>query len=779
MIFASILSAAQAGCRPPASDDLRRSRPRCLITLAHTGQASNAFTHQDTLLRMLSSIKHLAADATSVTIFAVLSSAQDADAFCNNSGHPSLTDGVQALSLEELLVQHGRGMTLRELQEKSERAQGDIWTSKSCAAAIEAKRIPPTLKKMLGAVEAHARGCDQAWVLDSESQAIRPFAFRDIFDRYFETPRSLIWNHSHHWSATPREWGSGFHSFLKTLKWTGCAAAAFGLTGTVGGQVDISEATLGRVGFELGGYRSTDLWLWSLSHIKGLIARVEAIHGVPFPEAVIKFATGADMFFGVYVDHVLPAAERPMRVVIPDAFSHVPSQLKRTLVAEPDLWMWRKSSANAMRSKAKMLSSRPLGWIAGWRFDRIRSVADRGAAMQLLASAPHITWAVSNFNLYFCNLFCENWKRVLNVSYIAPDGTVDYASNARPRQMLRAAKRMTPSKLVERVGPAPLSSAAASCDSIQVHYRTERPSSTGAVEFCVAFPGVHAASFLSGWHELLVAYAVQRPRSALRHAGLLVDIGANAGLFSVLALGANYSRVISVEPQPVCAKNLYYTKRHNRAALQEAGLEWRILQAGIGHGTFSVFDGTCGMNWQDARPQLRQATAQAISVRNILRQVGPLHAAPFFKVDVDGGEVGIVQMLLQVIEERSTDQLIHLPELYFEISPHFWPAFNQSLEAGFTAFKTLASYYSEIYFFHALATSCEGAGQKVLQYTTAPDKVPERPISARPKLRVLRVLDFAALLRECIAHDVANAHTWGIRGRHPIMGQMNIWFVPT
>ena len=153
------------------------------------------------------------------------------------------------------------------------------------------------------------------------------------------------------------------------------------------------------------------------------------------------------------------------------------------------------------------------------------------------------------------------------------------------------------------------------------------------------------------------------------------------------------------------------------------------------------------MNWQDARPQLRQATAQAISVSNILRKVGPLDAAPFFKVDVDGGEVGIVQMLLQVIEKRSTDQLMHLPELYFEISPHFWPAFNQSLEAGFTAFKTLASYYSEIYLFHALATSCEGAGQKVLQYTTAPDKVPERPIAARPKLRVLRVLDFPALLR--------------------------------
>ena len=51
------------------------------------------------------------------------------------------------------------------------------------------------------------------------------------------------------------------------------------LTGTVGGQVDMSEATLGRVGFELGGYRSTDFWLWSLSHVKGLVARVEAIHG--------------------------------------------------------------------------------------------------------------------------------------------------------------------------------------------------------------------------------------------------------------------------------------------------------------------------------------------------------------------------------------------------------------------------------------------------------------------------------------------------------------------
>lgn len=57
------------------------------------------FTHQDMLLRMLSSIQYLAADAQSVTIFAVLSSAKDADDFCS-SGHPDLTrHGVQALSL--------------------------------------------------------------------------------------------------------------------------------------------------------------------------------------------------------------------------------------------------------------------------------------------------------------------------------------------------------------------------------------------------------------------------------------------------------------------------------------------------------------------------------------------------------------------------------------------------------------------------------------------------------------------------------------------------------
>ena len=68
----------------------------------------------------------------------------------------------------------------------------------------------------------------------------------------------------------------------------------------------MSEATLGRVGLQLGGYRSTDFWMWSLPHVEGLIARVEAVHGMSFPEAVIKCATGADMFFGVYVDHVLP-----------------------------------------------------------------------------------------------------------------------------------------------------------------------------------------------------------------------------------------------------------------------------------------------------------------------------------------------------------------------------------------------------------------------------------------------------------------------------------------
>ena len=102
--------------------------------------------------------------------------------------------------------------------------------------------------------------------------------------------------------------------------------------------------------------------------------------------------------------------------------------------------MWRPSetaiaseASNGFAAKVGVLSG-PLGWIAGWRFDRIRSAAERGAAMQLLASAPHITWAVSNFNLYRCCLFCENWQAVLNVSYIAPDGTVDYASNARPSQ---------------------------------------------------------------------------------------------------------------------------------------------------------------------------------------------------------------------------------------------------------------------------------------------------------------------------------------------------------
>ena len=417
------------------------------------------FTHQDMLLRMLSSIQYLAADAQSVTIFAVLSFAKDADDFCS-SGHPDLTrHGVQALSLEELLVQRGRGMTLRELQEKAERAQGDVWTSPSCAAAIEAKRIPPALKKLLGAAEAHARGCEQGWVLDSESQAIRPFAFRDIFERFFETPRSLVWNHSHpqswmgpHMGRAAARFRDGsprfptrFRSFRNHHKWTGCAAAAFGLTGTsADGQVDMSEATLGRVGLQLGGYRSTDFWMWSLPHVEGLIARVEAVHGMSFPEAVIKCATGADMFFGVYVDHVLPAAERPVRVVIPDAFalgkgSHIPSDLQR-FQAEPDIWMWRPSetaiaseASNGFAAKVGVLSG-PLGRIAGWRFDRIRSAAERGAAMQLLASAPHITWAVSNFNLYRCCLFCENWQAVLNVSYIAPDGTVDYASNARPSQ---------------------------------------------------------------------------------------------------------------------------------------------------------------------------------------------------------------------------------------------------------------------------------------------------------------------------------------------------------
>ena len=128
--------------------------------------------------------------------------------------------------------------------------------------------------------------------------------------------------------------------------------------------------------------------------------------------------------------------------------------------------------------------------------------------------------------------------------------------------------------------------------------------------------------------------------------------------------------------------------------------------------------------------------------------------------------------------KRSAATPMPLPEIYSEVSPHFWPAFNQTIAAGTAAFMELGAYYKEIYLFSALPTSCEGAGQKVLQYTAPSIDVPERPIRAKGSMRVLRVLNFPALLEGCIAHDTANAHTWGRSGRHPIMGQMNLWFVP-
>lgn len=278
----------------------------------------------------------------------------------------------------------------------------------------------------------------------------------------------------------------------------------------------------------------------------------------------------------------------------------------------------------------------------------------------------------------------------------------------------------------------------------------------------------------------LVTYIVLHPRRAR---GAFFDVGANAGLFSALALGGQYAEVLSFEPQPLCADNILLSKLSNGAA----AARWRVFNFGLssGSGNFSVFEESCGMNWHKSNIG-RTFQASVVPLSSLMPLV--VGGQPiFFKVDVDGSEVSFIEGLNEVA-------LASLPELYVEINSDAWATFGVSLERGVRAFEVLGARYHDIYLLSGRREVCEGYAP-AKQFVDGAAPVVRLPAATAdphyshlkwfrnrlPELSVLRITDWPSLLRTCVlggqrpTSQPAQGRPVHLRSPPPRL-QINVWF---
>jgi FkbM family methyltransferase len=129
------------------------------------------------------------------------------------------------------------------------------------------------------------------------------------------------------------------------------------------------------------------------------------------------------------------------------------------------------------------------------------------------------------------------------------------------------------------------------------------------------------------------------PRRLLRGAKMIIDIGANIGLFSYYArLHAPHSRIIAFEADPttfsILAKNVSSMSVqcfHNAVASSDGDIEFYCSQVS---------------GWSSAHPVMGAANGQMVKVPTLrlsqfIRQSG-IHHIDFLKVDVEGGEYEIL-----------------------------------------------------------------------------------------------------------------------------------------
>ena len=275
-------------------------------------------------------------------------------------------------------------------------------------------------------------------------------------------------------------------------------------------------------------------------------------------------------------------------------------------------------------------------------------------------------------------------------------------------------------------------------------------------------------------HEAMYVHAALHPMRAIP-SGLsgskrrvFLDIGTNAGYFSVLAQARGYE-VFSFEPQPMCNDILIRTKQEiqNHATHPPP---WHIFEVGVSDAKalkFEVFSEHCGMNWHIAAG--RKTKANAAPLHAIIHGSAAAHTPHpvFAKIDVDGGEARILKSIHDSVVNGA---LRALPEIIIEINPRFWTSFGTNLDEGQDIFLNFARRYTQVFMFNAFGinrygnSSCEAQPAARALLEPCPICAP----ADRTDLNIMRVKDFAVLLRLCVDQD-----RLGNPRKH---GQMNIWF---
>lgn len=292
------------------------------------------------------------------------------------------------------------------------------------------------------------------------------------------------------------------------------------------------------------------------------------------------------------------------------------------------------------------------------------------------------------------------------------------------------------------------------------------------------YKGSEPGGWLYAYHEAIVAWAVLHPVRARANESIFLDIGANAGIFSALAASEGFE-VISFEPQPMCADNVLHMKMTNHIR------RWKVFNVGVGcrSDNLMVFGDSCGMNWQNdpytGKNHPRNYQVPQVPLSSF--KFGHGTAPPFFKVDVDGGELEVAKAILDLARNGKFPQL---PEMYFEMNPGYWPKLNgcnlcapclgkaepklkgpngcwgRLLNEGEQVFTDLSKMYKEIFLFGVLNGPCEERNG-VKQYLRL-----HKIVSSQRKQYIYRVLDFPAVMAICVHLPI----------EHLGEGQMNVWF---
>ena len=386
---------------------MAKPAPPCQINPARWGVLVPAYDAHFTVLdRLVQKTIELSADRPCVRMFSILSDSQEVAAF--EEGFAPSARELVLLSLDEVL-QRRVNSTAASL--KDDMIKRGVRYCMFGALADGVRRGISSIKKIYGLLEMHDAGITHAWVLDADSLPLRPFAFARIFNDFIERPRLIVVNMSH--ELVNRD---GVNSAMYSRR---CGFYGVGIN---------------RARVPLVSLRATDYWMYRLTDVSAMVQHVEdqlrstnriVVKENPcqhactpsrytFADVYARFPCNEYYWFGAYMTHVAPVDRRPELVIMPNAVQETLDKLGKDKIIGTGKGLAGLSSDvsrslfDACKSntgwtshlprdvRLSILTSPPLSWVQGWRFDNVGPNC-RADAEALLREATHITWATSNF----------------------------------------------------------------------------------------------------------------------------------------------------------------------------------------------------------------------------------------------------------------------------------------------------------------------------------------------------------------------------------------------